>query len=398
MALQNALGNIALDATLTGGTQKTRIVDAAGDTAGVTAGGLLQVDASGATVPVSGPLTDTQLRASAVPVSGAVTITDGSGPVTVDGTVSVGNFPATQNVAMPDSSASISIAANSTSSGQVTGLNGAGTVTVQLTGTFVATVQIQGTADGTNWVNITGSNSIVNAATGAYMASGNLTAVGMYQADVTGFSGVRVITTAYTSGTVTGTVRVTQGDALVAIEGVPAVAQSGTWTVGVTGYPTAAASADALANPTVTKVDATNLTFNGATWDRMRAPSNTLNVDTSSARTATGNGTAWVNYAGAQNLIVWINVTAVSGTSPTCVFKLQWSPDNGTTWIDIDTTNLQTTSITGVTTATLRMGKTYTNVANSSRLDAVPRQVRLQWTIGGTTPSFTFASWFTTAQ
>lgn len=41
------------------------------------------------TVPVSGPLTDAQLRASTVPVSGTVTITDGSGPVTVDGTVAL---------------------------------------------------------------------------------------------------------------------------------------------------------------------------------------------------------------------------------------------------------------------------------------------------------------------
>lgn len=43
-------------------------------------------------VPISGTvatggLTDTQLRATPVPVSGTVTITDGSGPVTVDGTV-----------------------------------------------------------------------------------------------------------------------------------------------------------------------------------------------------------------------------------------------------------------------------------------------------------------------
>ena len=41
------------------------------------------------TVTATGPLTDTQLRATPVPVSGSVTITDGSGPVTVDGTVSV---------------------------------------------------------------------------------------------------------------------------------------------------------------------------------------------------------------------------------------------------------------------------------------------------------------------
>lgn len=45
-----------------------------------------------ATQPVSGPLTDTQLRAAAVPIS------DNSGSLTVDGSVSVSNFPATQPV------------------------------------------------------------------------------------------------------------------------------------------------------------------------------------------------------------------------------------------------------------------------------------------------------------
>lgn len=40
-------------------------------------------------VLVSGPLTDAQLRATPVPISGTVTVTDGSGPLTVDGTVSI---------------------------------------------------------------------------------------------------------------------------------------------------------------------------------------------------------------------------------------------------------------------------------------------------------------------
>lgn len=122
-----------------------------------------------------------------------------------------------------DGTAAISIAANATSSGSQTGLNGADTAVIQLTGTFVATVQVQVTADGTNWVNLTGSNSVMNAATGAYLASGNLTAVGIYFANIAGMSGVRVITTAYTSGTVAGTVRVTAGGGAVGLMGQAAV-------------------------------------------------------------------------------------------------------------------------------------------------------------------------------
>jgi hypothetical protein len=68
------------------------------------------------TLTVSGPLTDAQLRAVAVPVTGTVTATggltdaqlratavpvtvsDGLGPLTVDGSVAVSNFPATQPI------------------------------------------------------------------------------------------------------------------------------------------------------------------------------------------------------------------------------------------------------------------------------------------------------------
>lgn len=51
----------------------------------------LKVDGSAVVQPVSGPLTDTQLRAGPVAITGTVTatVTDGSGPLTVDGTVAI---------------------------------------------------------------------------------------------------------------------------------------------------------------------------------------------------------------------------------------------------------------------------------------------------------------------
>lgn len=69
--------------------------------------GTIAVSNFPATQPVSGPLTDAELRATPLPVSGTVTITDGAGPVTVDGTVSVGNFPAVQPVS--DNSGSLTV-------------------------------------------------------------------------------------------------------------------------------------------------------------------------------------------------------------------------------------------------------------------------------------------------
>jgi hypothetical protein len=58
------------------------------------------VSDGGGSLTVDGPLTDTQLRATPVPVSGTVTITDETGPVTVDGTVAVsGNVTVVQGTA-----------------------------------------------------------------------------------------------------------------------------------------------------------------------------------------------------------------------------------------------------------------------------------------------------------
>ena len=71
-----------------------------------------------------------------------------------------------------------------------------------MSGTWSATLQIQVTADGVNRVNLTGSGQVMNHGTGAYMASGNITANGIYQINAAGVAGARVITTAYTSGTV----------------------------------------------------------------------------------------------------------------------------------------------------------------------------------------------------
>jgi hypothetical protein len=64
----------------------------------VSVGGRVPVDGSGVTQPVSGPLTDAQLRATSVPVSGP--LTDAQLRATVV-PVSVSNFPGTQAVSGP---------------------------------------------------------------------------------------------------------------------------------------------------------------------------------------------------------------------------------------------------------------------------------------------------------
>lgn len=118
-------GSLALDATLTGGTQKSKLVDAGGtNVATISAGGALKVDGSATTQPVSGtffqvtqpvsgPLTDAQLRATPVPVSG--TVTAGNASVSATGAAP----PASATYA----GASVTTAAPSYTTGQMSALS-----------------------------------------------------------------------------------------------------------------------------------------------------------------------------------------------------------------------------------------------------------------------------------
>jgi hypothetical protein len=98
---------------------------------------------------------------------------------------------------------------------------------------------------------------------------------------------------------------------------------------------------------------------------------------TSAARTTTGNSGAQPVEKGLYlNLLV--EVTAASGTTPTLDFTVEWSGD-GTNWA----TGQPADSFTQITAATVRAVKQFVAKAPF---------YRLVWTVGGTTPSFTFSS------
>lgn len=99
----------------------------------------------------------------------------------------------------------------------------------------------------------------------------------------------------------------------------------------------------------------------------------------SSARTATANSSA-IDVGDADKLILILSVTAHSGTNPTLDVKAQDTPDNGTTYSDI-----ASGAMTQVTTT-----DSVTRLAITS---AFARKIRIVATIGGTTPSYTFACW-----
>lgn len=109
-------------------------------------------------------------------------------------------------------------------------LTGSTGFAVDLRGTFVATVTFQGTIDGTNWFTI----AVIPAGSGANIASvTTATAAGAWVGNANGMQQVRAIATAYTSGTVTVTLRAMQAT------GVTFNMPSGVTTQSVSGTVTA---------------------------------------------------------------------------------------------------------------------------------------------------------------
>lgn len=98
-------------------------------------------------------------------------------------------------------------------------------------------------------------------------------------------------------------------------------------------------------------------------------------LQASGAQTSSNNGFA-VDVGFSRELIVFLNVTAFSGTTPTLDVKIQTSDDGGTTWYDVPSGAF--TQKTGTGTQMLAF-------------TAFGDTVRCVSTIGGTNPSFTYA-------
>lgn len=97
-------------------------------------------------------------------------------------------------------------------------------------------------------------------------------------------------------------------------------------------------------------------------------------VAPSAARTASGDTGILDGYGPVSTLRLQLNVTAASGTSPTLNVVVEDTLD-GTNWNQV-----------GVFAQRVAAGREVINITSpfSDRL-------RVRWTIGGTTPSFTFS-------
>jgi hypothetical protein len=228
MTLVNAFGAIALDSTLQAIRDRLPILGQKNKAGSVS----VTLASDQDTLPVSGPLTDTQLRASAVPVSGtffqatqpisasALPLPTGAATETTlaslnTKTPAVGQttMSASSPVVIASDQSNVPVTPQAVSTtGNITALNGSVTLTTQgtsgvaidLRGTFVATVTFQGTIDGTTFFNlqatpVASSNNVAAVTTAA--------AAGAWYVQSGGCVQVRAIATAFTSGTITATIR-----------------------------------------------------------------------------------------------------------------------------------------------------------------------------------------------
>lgn len=421
MALRNVFGSLALDSTLDAVrlrvidciTQLTTIATKVSGTLAVS-GPVTNSELRASAISVTGPATDAQLRATPLPVSGTVALDSTSlaalesTTATVSGTVGINNFPST----FPDTVAATKLqtiineligiltVSDTTliTSGSLTTVGD--TVTLSLTaayrsisfalsGTFSgANITYEMSNDGgTTWYGILVTSAISGTVFNAGVTGSISSGTNHHGALPPGVNRVRARLTAITTGTVAVGIAVGSLPLISALTVIP----SGTQTVSA-GLSSSAALADGASNPTAGMVGAPGLTYNGSTWDRQRGNTVAGVLDSSSARTASGNGTVLVNH-NSTAVTFWIVVTAVSGTSPTLQVRVQESYDGGTTYTDIDTTNLQTASITATGTYRLRLGLGVTTTPNLSLGIPAPRHLRLVWALGGTSPSFTFATY-----
>lgn len=403
------------------------------------------------TQPVSGPLTDAQLRASpvavavdgtvavsgTVPVSaaalplptgaateatlatvaGTIATTDAaapaspvgqfvmgvrrdadSSPVSADGDVHPLAFNSTGRLKVSIAPADSVVTAGSiTANAQTVAMDCArlSNISISMIGTSLvghnATFEVSNNSttgtDGT-WYGVQVVRSNANTVEGT---TGVLAAtpVYMWQCNVGDYGWFRIRATAHTSGTAAYIL----SPSMMATEPIPASQVTGTQPVSGTvtadtELPAAAALADGAANATTPTAGAAQLFFNGTTWDRQRGNFNTTTGDTG-AKTATGNGATQTNYNAVGATVVF-NIGAVTGTTPTLVLKLQGSADGGTTWYDIPGASTASLTASGVTVLQLYPG--LTPVANAALSAPLPRTWRVVWTIGGTTPSFTITN------
>jgi hypothetical protein len=131
---------------------------------------------------------------------------------------------------------------------------------------------------------------------------------------------------------------------------------------------------------------------NNTCVDLVTGDAQTLNV------AQTYNGVTQINRHN-RGAIITVEIGTVSGTSPTLTLQLQWSPDNGATWLNFGgpitglTTLISNTTGAFVVYPSLLTGLTTGATLTTLVAAPLPRTWRITYTVGGTgTPTFPITS------
>ena len=375
---------LALDATLTGGTQQSKITDGTNI----------------ATVKAASTAAVATDKALVVAISPNNSLTTSPADLTATGSIT------TQNLVPAG-------AATAGSAVTITGLAGMATASVQVTGTYTGALSAQSTVDGTNWVTL-GGTPFLNINTGAYSATITSATVGIFQVDVAAFKQFRITGLAAMTGTAVVSIQTSNGAGMVALDApLPAganiigalsanqsanIAQlAGTATDTNSGVKSAGTlrivlatdqpqltnkllvTPDSVALPanqsvnmaqvggttTVTGGVAGILAVGGNVANAVTATANPVPVGgvfTTAPATLTTGQTGTMQFTAAQN--IKNDITTIAGTAPTTVGKLDVKGADGDVFVRQTTgTNLHVVSDSGSTTAVTQSTATNLNAA-----------------------------------
>lgn len=238
--------SITVDGTVAATQSGTWNITNISGTVSLPTGAATETTLSGLNTKVPSGLTVTSTRllvdGSGVtqPVSGTVTIQDGAGSITVDGSVSVSNFPATQTVTGTVTLDSATLTALETIS--IGNAAGVSAVNIQDGGNSIT---VDGTVAATQsgtW-NITNISGTVSLPTGAATSANQTTQITALQLldNVVNTAGTAAVTSLYQVGGTDGTsarilglnasghVKIEDGGNSITVDGTVAATQSGTW-------------------------------------------------------------------------------------------------------------------------------------------------------------------------
>lgn len=148
---------------------------------------------------------------------------------------------------------------------------------------------------------------------------------------------------------------------------------------------------DSVSGNTVTlKYDTNNDLFSNSDklYIEYITDNRTETIIPSTALTASGHTNAITNY-GYSGVTFMINVSAVSGTTPSLEVKVQAKDELSGNFIDVPGA-----VVSGLTEAQLWRLTIYPGITATSNINVnnvLPRVYRISYTIGGTTPSVTFS-------